>query len=195
MSKKNRELKSKAKEEDLYESSEPDIKYETVERNESAEKASIAYSQSWRGRFGAYISRCNLKSRQLFSRLYLFLKWSVIEFSRITIKGIDILRVFIYNEYCNKILRKDKNKMSKQDTTTTKNNNTKTKKAKTPTTDNNIWHGIMGIATLFVVVSIAHSAWVITQGTDDKVSLIMAVPMVLWAAVQLIKQFLKQGVK
>ena len=194
MRSKNKEKKLK-KDEDLYESSTPGIKYEAIERNKNLEQVNIAYSNSFRGRIGANISRFSLQSRQYTSRFYLYVKRLVVDFSIITIKGIDILRVFLYNEYCNKILRKDKSKMSKQDTTTTNNNNTKTKKAKAPTTDTSVWRGIMGIAILFVVVSIAHSAWVITQGTDDKVSLVLAVPMVIWAAVQLIKQFYKQGDK
>lgn len=114
--------------------------------------------------------------------------------------SIDFLRVFIYNVYCKyKTTRKDKKIVNKQDNT----KSTKNIKSKVELPNrgwyfnpyNWNWHGIMGIVTLFVVVSIAHSAWVIVQGTDNVISLIMALPMICWAVAKLIKQFIKQGDK
>ena len=89
--------------------------------------------------------------------------------------------------------------MSKDNTTTTTNNIKSKAKNTTPKATESRWdgvkHGIMGILTLFVIVSIAYSSWVIVQGTDDPIHRIMLVPMVLWAVIKLIKQFIKQGDK
>jgi len=196
MSKKNRVIKL-GKDESLYDSSDKNLQYETVERDKDSEKANIAYANSWRGRFVASLDRLTGKLWQTYNRCYLFSKRKLVEYWTLSIKSLDILRLFIYNEYCNKKLRKDK-KMSKDNTTTT--NNTKSKaKNTTPKATESRWdavkHGIMGILTLFVIVSIAYSSWVIVQGTDDPIHRIMLVPMVLWAVIKLIKQFIKQGDK
>ena len=57
------------------------------------------------------------------------------------------------------------------------------------------WRAIIGIATLIVVVSVSYSAYFIIMASSDTISRIMTIPMVIWASVQLIKQFLKQGNK
>ena len=196
MSKKNRVIKL-GKDESLYDSSDKNLQYETVERDKDSEKANIAYANSWRGRFVASLDRLTDKLWQTYNKCYLFSKRKLVEYWTLSIKSLDILRLFIYNEYCNKKLRKDK-KMSKDNTTTT--NNTKSKaKNTTPKATESRWdtvkHGIMGVLTLFVIVSIAYSSWVIIQGTDDPIHRIILVPMVLWAVIKLIKQFIKQGDK
>ena len=197
MSKRNRVIKL-GKDESLYDSSDKNLQYETVERDKDSEKANIAYANSWRGRFVASLDRLTDKLWQTYNRCYLFSKRKLVEYWTLSIKSLDILRLFIYNEYCNKKLRKDK-KMSKDNTTTTTNNTKSKAKNTTPKATESRWdavkHGIMGILTLFVIVSIAYSSWVIVQGTDDPIHRIMLVPMVLWAVIKLIKQFIKQGDK
>lgn len=205
MSKRNKTTKLR-KDESLYASSDNNLQYETVERNKDSEKANIAYADSWRGRFFASLDRLTDKLRQTYNRCYLFSKRKLVEYWNLFVKSLDILRLFIYNEYCNKKLRKDK-KMSKDNTTTKKEKVTKVTEKKEQNNDgleywgwyfnpmNWNWRGIMGILTLFVIVSIAYSSWVIVQGTDDPIHRIMLVPMVLWAVIKLIKQFIKQGDK
>ena len=196
MSKRNKTTKLR-KDESLYASSDNNLQYETVERNKDSEKANIAYADSWRGRFFASLDRLTDKLRQTYNRCYLFSKRKLVEYWTLFVKSLDILRLFIYNEYCNKKLRKDK-KMSKDNTTTTNNIKSKAKNTTPKATQSRFdgfGHGIMGILTLFVIVSIAYSSWVIVQGTDDPIHRIMLVPMVLWAVIKLIKQFIKQGDK
>lgn len=205
MSKKNRVIKL-GKDESLYDSSDKNLQYETVERDKDSEKANIAYANSRRGRFVAGLDRLTDKLWQTYNRCYLFSKRKLVEYWTLSIKSLDILRLFIYNEYCNKKLRKDK-KMSKDNTTTTKEKVTKVTEKNKKNKDslkyrgwyfnpwNWNWHGIMGILTLFVIISIAYTSWVVIQGTDDPIHRIMLVPMVLWAVIKLFKQFIKQGDK
>ena len=190
------------KDENLYESSDSTLTFETIERNKDLETTNINYANSRRGRFFASCDRLSLQLRALYDRNYILVKRKTGEYIVIMLKSLDKLRLFLYNEYCNKTLRKDKKIMSNtNDTTTTKSTkNTKSKAANTTDVkQESRWdsfvHGIMGILTLFVIVSIAYSSWVIVQGTDDPIHRIMLVPMVLWAVVKLIKQFTKQGDK
>ena len=197
MSKRNKTTKLR-KDESLYASSDNNLQYETVERNKDSEKANIAYADSWRGHLGSSFDRRLVQLQQVYTKCYLFSKRKLVEYWTLSKESLDILRLFIYNEYCNKKLRKDK-KMSKDNTTTTTNNTKSKAKNTTPKATESRWngvkHGIMGILTLFVIVSIAYSSWVIVQGTDDPIHRIMLVPMVLWAVIKLIKQFIKQGDK
>jgi len=50
---------------------------------------------------------------------------------------------------------------------------------------------IMGIGNLAVIASIAYSAAVIVLGTEGITPLILITPMVIFALVKLIKQFIK----
>ena len=65
---------------------------------------------------------------------------------------------------------------------TKQNNNTKKSKG-LPLT------GIMGVATLFVVVSIAYSTFVVATGTDGLAPKLMLVPQALFASVVLVRKF------
>lgn len=186
------------KEPDLYGSSNDPLEYLTTERNKEREKISINYSNSFVGRSGAAIGRFNLKLRKIYDRAVLYIAGRTVVFATFLIKGIEKIGIILYNEYCNKILRKDKKTMSKSINKTDKNtkNNSDATAKDSKKVDFKAWgRGIIGIMTLFVVVSIAYSAWVIVQGTDDPVHRIMIVPMVIWAAVKLIQQFSKQGDK
>jgi hypothetical protein len=183
---------------DLDGSSIDTVEYEYTERDTEREKINIAYANSMRGRIGAYFGRLGLQLRALYDRFTVYCAGRALVFWTFLRKGIDFLLVFLYNEYCNKILRKDTKTMSKSNNKTDKNTkiNSEDTAKSSKSVDIKAWgRGIIGIMTLFVVVSIAYSAWVIIQGTDDPVHRIMIVPMVVWAAVTLIKQFSKQGDK
>ena len=183
---------------DLYGSSDDSLEYLPTERNKEREKISINYSNSFVGRSGAAIGRFNLKLRKIYDRAILYLTGRTVVFATFLIKGIDKIGIILYNEYCNIKLRKDKKTMSKSNNKTDKNtkNNSEAPAKSSKGIDFKAWgRGIIGIMTLFVVVSIAYSAWVIIQGTEDPVHRIMIVPMVIWAAVKLIQQFSKQGDK
>ena len=192
-------ISKKAREKKLYESNDTHLQYEDMGRNENAEKHNWAYKHSIRGICIDYIDGHLVQLWQAIGRIIVLYKRKSIEFLTFCIKGIDILRLFLYNEYCNIKLRKDKTIMSNtNDTTTTNNTKSKAKKSADTNTQSKgqgFWHGIMGIMTLFVIISIAYSSSVIIQGTDDMVHRIMIVPMVAWASVQLVKQFIKQGDK
>lgn len=181
---------------DLHGSGNIPVGFEIIERNKVAEAVNYAYANSFRGRLGNFIDRHSFQLWQRFCRFVNVLKWSIVKIATLSIKGIYFSVLFIYNEYCYKTNHERINTVKAKDNTKSTENNTKSNAKSIWNPDwKKLGRGIMGIATLFVVVSIAHSAWVITQGTDDKVSLIMAAPMVIWAAIQLIKQFTKQGAK
>lgn len=177
----------------------PNEEYVYLERDKNLENKNIQYANTIKGRILAFTDTLPIKTGKILHKIYTFIKEiTVVSVIKVE-KGLDFLAIILYNEYCNKILRKDIKKMSesnnnKSDSNIKSNGEKSTKNTKNHKTQS-VMNGIMGIATLFVVISIAHSAWVITQGTDDKVSLVMAAPMVAWASIQLIKQFYKQGVK
>ena len=195
MPKKNSKVET---EPDLYGSSNDQFEYLPTERNKEREKISINYSNSFVGRSGAAIGRFNLKLRKIYDRAILYLTGRTVVFATFLIKGIDKIGIILYNEYCNKKLRKDKKTMSKSNNKTDKNtkNNSEAPAKNSKRIDFKAWgRGIIGIMTLLVVISIAHSAWIIVHGTDNQTNLVMAIPMVIWAVLQLIKQFTKQGAK
>jgi len=183
---------------DLYGTGNDPLEYLPTERDKEREKININYSNSLLGRSGAAVGRFNLQLCAWYNQSIVFISGQTLLAVTELAKGIDILGIILYNEYCNKKLRKDKKTMSKTINKTDKNTKNNSEKA-VPSSkgiDFKAWgRGIIGIMTLFVVVSIAYSAWVIIQETDDQVHRIMVVPMVIWAAVKLIQQFSKQGDK
>lgn len=197
MSKKNKATQLNKKDIDVT-SIDP-FQYEYTERDKVREKSNYIFSISMRGRVLANYDRFVFQLRQIYDRAVLIINgWTVVGVTYLA-KSLDILRVFLYNEYCNIKLRKDTKNMSKSNNNKTdkniKNNSDQAPKS-SKGLDYKAWgRGIIGIMTLFVVVSIAYSAWVIIQGTEDPVHRIMIVPMVIWAAVKLIQQFSKQGDK
>ena len=115
---------------DLYGASNKLFEYETTARDKDSERAHIAYANSWRGRCSSFLDRHLLQLRQNIHRFGLVLKRAVGITKTFLAKAIDFLVIFLYNEYCNKKLRKDKTMSTKKDTkeTTTTNENTKNKR-------------------------------------------------------------------
>lgn len=109
-------------------------------------------------------------------------------------KGIDFLRIFIYNVYC-KVIKRKGEQFVKNNTTTTPNTNDNKAKPNAQKWSKSAGRVIMGLAKLFVIVSITYSAAVILLGTEDIINRLMLVPMALWALAQTLNQFIKQGDK
>lgn len=176
---------------------ESDIDFEYIKRDKALENSNIKYASSIKGRIFTFLDILPIKTASILFKVYNFTKVITLKFIHKVDKGLDILAVFLYNEYCNNILRKDIKKMSESNNNITdkniKSNSEKVSKQTKNKSLKSFTHGIMGIMTLFVVVSIAYSSWVIVQGTEDQIHRIMIMPMVIWAVATLVKQFLKQG--
>lgn len=177
---------------DIYGFNNDPFQYETTVRDKNRERLNIAFASSWRGRCSAFIDRHLLQLRQNIHGFGLVLKRFVGVIKTFLAKSIDFFRVFLYNEYCNKKLRKDKQMSTKKDTKTTTNTNENTKSKRVAIDWGRAGRGIIGLGLLISVASMIFAGIVIFMGTgQDLVPKVLIIPMMLHAAVILVKQFTK----
>lgn len=170
------------------------IEYEHTERNTELEKSNVIFANSHRGRIISYLNGLAVQLRRSYDRYVLFINGRTLLIKTFFITGIDFLRIFLYNKYCNKLIRKDK-KMSGKNNNQTEvntNNNSKDNTMKQSTSkDKTLTRGIIGICELLVVASIAYMTSVIVMGTEGYIPAVLSAPAAIYAVVRLFKNFTK----
>lgn len=169
--------------ENLYESSDSDIKFEET----AIPNNGNGRSRSFRGSiwtlppdgFSIYRRTINDKLSDVVYRVLGFFK-----------KGIDFLRVFVYNLYHNHKRYERKSNMSKKDIKSAEDTNNKSSRMAFDWSS--VGRGIMGLGRLLLVLSIAMSSYIVLkEHRGDIVPVLIIVPMTFYAFIILATVFAK----
>lgn len=186
--------KNKVKEGDLYESSDPDIKYEENTTNGSARNNSRS-GRRFRGSIWSLPATGYDDHKQSFINKFAPVSNSI---SIIFSKCIDFSRIFIYNLYCNKkhherinTVKKTNKGQSVEKSKNSKNDSAIVEYSKAKSRLNSVSNGIMGIGLFLLVASEVLSTAIIIVGTEhDIVPKVIVAPIAIHAFTTLIKVFL-----
>lgn len=177
-------------EEDLYDSSDNDVKYEETNTDEIHERINNVSNKRVRGFWTVTGDRYTLYKRTLNDRFTDATEWIIAYFK----KSIDFSIIFIYNVYC-KHKHHERIKTVKKQDSTQSTENTKSKN-KLPHRGwylnpwNWNWHAIMGLGRLLAIASMIFSAFVIYMGTSGEIfPKVWIAPMAIYALYILAKQF------